>query len=67
MDHTCKDEVALIADYLRAMLKPHVLAVFEQHLAQCPDCAAFLKTYKTIVELTASSQSIPFVKRCPCP
>ncbi len=54
VDHTCKDEVGLIADYLLGRLEPFVLAVFEQHLAQCPDCAAFLKTYKKTVELTAS-------------
>ena len=51
-NHTCKDEVALIADYLAGALKPPVLAVFERHAAHCPDCMAFLKTYKKTIDVT---------------
>lgn len=58
-DHTCKDEVRLIANYLAGALKPPVLAAFEQHLGQCPDCAAFLKTYKKTMEATASILRMP--------
>jgi hypothetical protein len=51
---SCKDEVALIADYLARRLKPKVLAAFEKHLAQCADCAALLDTYKKTIEVTKS-------------
>jgi anti-sigma factor RsiW len=52
--HTCKDEVGLITEYLAGTLKPRVRTAFEQHLRQCPDCMAFLKTYRKTMELTAS-------------
>jgi anti-sigma factor RsiW len=51
---TCRDEVGLIADYLEGRLKPAVQAAFEKHLGQCPDCAAFLNTYKKTIELSQS-------------
>jgi Putative zinc-finger len=54
VDLTCKDEVGLIADYLADRLDPAVLAPFEKHLGQCPDCAAFLNTYKRTIEVTKS-------------
>lgn len=53
-DPSCKDEVGLIADYLAGRLNPTVLAPFEKHLGQCPDCTAFLNTYKKTIEATKS-------------
>jgi anti-sigma factor RsiW len=53
--------VGLIADYLAGRLNPTVLAAFEKHLGQCPDCTAFLNTYKKTIEATKSflkSQSL---------
>ena len=52
--HTCKEEVGLIADYVAMRLDPTVLAAFEEHLGQCPDCTAFLNTYKKTIEATKS-------------
>jgi Putative zinc-finger len=52
--HTCKEEVGLIADYVAMRLDPTVLAAFEEHLRQCPDCTAFLNTYKRTIEATKS-------------
>jgi hypothetical protein len=46
--------VGLIADYLAGRLDPMVLAAFEKHLGQCPDCSAFLNTYKKTIEVTKS-------------
>jgi hypothetical protein len=51
---TCKDEVALIADYLAGRLAPVVLVAFEEHLGLCRDCAAFLSTYRKTIEVTKS-------------
>ena len=49
---TCSEEVTLIADYLSSSLAPSVSASFEKHLSACPDCAAFLQTYKRTIEVT---------------
>jgi anti-sigma factor RsiW len=64
-DHTCKEQVGLIADYLAGALKPTVLAAFEQHLDQCPDCTAFLKTYKKTVEATKFFLKMPLLTMGP--
>ena len=53
-DYTCRDEVELIADYLADRLASEALAAFEEHLGQCPDCAAFLNTYKKTIEAARS-------------
>jgi len=44
----------LIADYVVGRLNPKMLAGFEKHLDQCPDCAAFLNTYKKTIDATKS-------------
>jgi anti-sigma factor RsiW len=49
---TCKKEVDLISRYLAAELDRSTLRAFESHLSICPDCAAFLRTYKKTLELT---------------
>ena len=49
---TCEKETALIADYLASNLSPADLASFENHLEECPDCKAFLQTYKKTIEIT---------------
>ena len=49
---TCEDEIALIGNYLSSELSPPLLVAFQSHLEICPDCAAFLETYKKTVEAT---------------
>ena len=49
---TCEKETALIADYLASNLSPADLVSFENHLEECPDCKAFLQTYKKTIEIT---------------
>jgi len=49
---TCKQETDFIARYLAAELHGAALEAFEHHLELCPDCVAFLKTYKATIELT---------------
>lgn len=51
---TCKQEVDFIARYLSADLHGRELAAYESHLTVCGDCVAFLKTYKTTIDLTRS-------------
>jgi len=48
----CEDEVTLIGDYLSSNLNAQVAAAFETHMQACPDCVAFLRTYKKTIEAT---------------
>jgi hypothetical protein len=67
-DDTCKEKVELIADYLAGRLDPTVLAAFGKHLGQCPDCTAFLNTYKKTIDVTKSFlriQSLPIWTKPP--
>ena len=54
---TCEKETALIADYLASNLSPADFASFENHLEGCPDCKAFLQTYKKTIEITPRTSS----------
>jgi len=49
----------LIADYVVGRLNPKMLAAFEKHLGLCPDCAAFLNTYKKTIDATKSFLRLP--------
>ena len=50
----CAQITALIGDYIAGALEPDSRHAFEQHLAICPDCVAFLNTYRTTVEAMRS-------------
>ena len=51
---TCKRVTSLIMDYLNAELDPETTQAFEKHLSECPDCVAFINTYKKTVKVTQS-------------
>jgi anti-sigma factor RsiW len=51
-DLTCKDVIALLADYLESALGPELLSALERHLADCRACLAYLNTYRKTRELT---------------
>lgn len=55
-DMMCDDITDLILDYLAGELPPDILMEFEEHLRMCPDCVAFLNTYKKTVQVTRSLQ-----------
>ena len=50
---TCKDAIAILADYLEATLTPELLEELEQHLRDCGPCRAYLATYKKTKALAA--------------
>ncbi|MER3445955.1 MAG: hypothetical protein C4291_03580 [Candidatus Dadabacteria bacterium] len=33
-------------DYIKGKMDPRATQAFEEHLSLCPDCVAFLNTYK---------------------
>jgi len=57
----CREITDLLVDYMTGELDLETLAAFEEHLALCADCVAFLNTYKKTVQVTRSLryESIP--------
>ena len=56
---TCRDAIALLADYLETTLTPDTLADLERHLRDCAPCRAYLATYRKTKTLAAEAQRIP--------
>ncbi len=50
----CREITDLLLDYMTGELDPETVAAFEDHLDLCPDCVAFLNTYKKTVQATRS-------------
>jgi anti-sigma factor RsiW len=50
----CQQVTDLLLQYVTGELHPVTTSDFEQHLGICPDCVAFLNTYKKTIELTRS-------------
>lgn len=48
---TCEEIIASLLDYLSGELAPEQERRFEQHLADCPACVSYLRSYKRTVEL----------------
>ena len=48
---TCRDFVEFLMQYLSGELSLSERSVFEQHVAACPDCVAYLRTYETTIKL----------------
>lgn len=48
---TCRELVELLHDYLLGILEPEAIARVNAHLAACPSCVAYLKTYEAAVRM----------------
>jgi len=48
---TCRELADFLMDYLEGGLPAVMRTAFEQHLALCPNCVAYVKTYQTTIEL----------------
>jgi anti-sigma factor RsiW len=46
-----------LADYLDGSLDAEVRRRFERHLAECPDCVAYLRSYATTIALARGSHA----------
>jgi anti-sigma factor RsiW len=63
-DVTCRDFVEFLDGYLAATLPLDQLAAFNLHLAACPSCVAYMKTYRETARLgtdvfATPSESVP--------
>jgi len=48
---TCREFVEFLDDYLCGSLSADRRAEFNRHLAQCPSCVAYMKTYRAAIQL----------------
>lgn len=51
---TCQQVMDLIVDYVAEDMEPARRSAFETHIHDCPDCLAFLDTYKVTIRTTRS-------------
>jgi anti-sigma factor RsiW len=54
LDLDCKKATSLIQDYITRELEADMATELEKHLSICPDCVAFLNTYKKTTDLVNS-------------
>ena len=48
---TCREVIDFLMEYLSGGLSASERAEFDRHLADCPDCSAYLKSYKETIKL----------------
>ena len=48
---TCREFIDFLIDYFEDDLSAHEKAEFNRHLAQCPDCTEYLKSYAETIRL----------------
>ena len=48
---TCREVIELLDDFAEGDASGRRPVEFEQHLAECPDCAAYVKSYLLTVNL----------------
>lgn len=48
---SCREFVEFLADYLSGELPAEQIAVFDAHMAQCPSCVIYAKTYQESIRL----------------
>lgn len=56
---TCRDFIEFLASYLDRELPAEEASRFDGHLAACPSCVNYLKTYGDTIRLARSSLSDP--------
>ena len=57
----CKDVVENIIGYVEAELDYKTLEALETHLYECPECQAFVRAYRKMLELTGRLKEKTFV------
>lgn len=56
---TCRELIEFLLEYRNGELTPQQRAVFDEHLAVCPPCVAYLDTYEKTIEMTKAAYSCP--------
>jgi len=50
----CQEFVEVITDYLEGAMDAELSASFEQHLAGCPHCTAYLEQMRAIIRVSGT-------------
>ena len=64
---TCRQLIDFVASYREHELTAEQQTEFERHLAVCPSCVAYLKTYEQTVLLARASADDPVPAEIPEP
>ena len=48
-DLTCQQVTALLVEYVNDTLAPETMRTFQEHLRDCADCLAYLRTYHATI------------------
>ena len=48
-DLTCQQVTALLVEYVNDTLAPETMRAFQEHLRDCADCLAYLRTYRATI------------------
>jgi anti-sigma factor RsiW len=48
---TCREFIEFLMEYRAGELSPERQSIFDAHLAECPWCVAYLKTYEQTIRL----------------
>ena len=57
----CRDVVENIMDYIDKELDLETLSELEKHTGECPECSAFVDTYKRMLDLAGKLREKRFV------
>jgi anti-sigma factor RsiW len=52
---TCRDIIEFLVEYVEGTVSAEERTIFESHLAICPPCVAYLKSYQVTVQLGQSA------------
>ena len=53
---TCQEFIAVLGEYLEMTVTPDMLTELEEHLASCPPCQAYLRTYRRTRDVTSAAE-----------
>jgi anti-sigma factor RsiW len=56
---TCREFIDFLLEYLSGGFSANERAEFEMHLAECPDCVAYLQSYKETIQLSKAAFADP--------
>ena len=48
-DLTCQQVTALLVEYVTDTLGPETIRAFQEHVRDCADCLAYLRTYRATI------------------